>query len=214
MARRRRSFAIGIPVLLSGLCAVGTGCQCSFSCAPTWHGPNSGPTSCGDGSCYGGQKCDGAPEGAGQWAQVGHDASHQSGQWGQGGNSPPIRGDGPLPMYPKTYQGAPPQQQQIPSNTQLGPTPTPDRLPNVQSNNMNVPYSWTPTNGAYMQGGGAQMQTPFSQGTQGVPFGPTPMMQQGVPTMEGPAPRPARQNGNENSLAVSPFMPTEAPYSP
>jgi hypothetical protein len=111
-----------------------------------------------------------------------------------------------------------PQQQQ--PNIQLGPTPTPDRapdrMPNVQSNNGgNVPYSGTLTNGSYMQGGGAPIQMPFSQGAQGVPFGPSPNMQQGGPNIPAPMTRPARQgDGNDNTLPAPRIMPTEAPYSP
>ncbi len=86
-------------------------------------------------------------------------------------------------------------------------------MPNVQGNAMTAPYSGTLSNGGYIQSG-APMQTPFSQGTQGVPFGPTPMIQQGAPNMQGPGPRPVRQDGNDNTLPVPRIMPTEAPYSP
>jgi hypothetical protein len=224
MARPSRVFKVCSPVLLSWLCAVGTGCQCSFNCTPTFKGPNCGPNGCGAG--YGGQGCGGGncgpnvPAGAGQWAQTGHDASHQPGQWGQGCNSPPMGGYGPPPAYAMNQgyqQPMPPQQLQSP--VQLGPTPiperAPDRMPNVQGNNMNmnVPYSGTLTNGQYFQGGSGQM--PFSQGAQGMPFGPTPTMQQGNPNMQGPISRPMRQGeGNENTLPAPRIMPTEAPYSP
>lgn len=233
MARPRRIFKLCIPVLLSCLGTVGSGCQCSFNCTPTFKGPNCGPNGCGGGygGGYGGPGCAGGncggpnpPAGAGQWAQTGHDASHQPGQWGQGCNSP-MGGYGPPPMYAMNpgYQQQPmPAQQQAP--VQLGPTPiperapdrAPDRMPNVQGNNMNltIPYSGTLTNGQYLQGGGSN-QMPFSQGTQGMPFNSAPMMQQGTPNMQSPMQRPMRQGeGNENTLPVPRIMPTEAPYSP
>jgi hypothetical protein len=220
MARPRRFFKFCIPVLLSWLCAVESGCQCSFSCAPTFKGPNCGPNGYGGG--YGGPNC--GPAGAGQWAQTGRDASQQPGQWGQGCNTPNGGGYAQAPAYPVMQQGyqpaMQPQQQQQQMPVQLGPTPTPerapDRMPNAQgNNNMMVPYPGTLTNGQYMQNGSNQM--PFSQGVQGVPFGPGPMMQQGNPNMQGPGPmsRPGRQgDGNENTLPAPRIMPTEAPYGP
>lgn len=231
MARRRHIFKLCVPVLLSCLGMVGTGCQCSFNCTPTFKGPNCGPNGCGGGygGGYGGPGCAGGncggpnpPAGAGQWAQTGHDASHQPGQWGQGCNSP--MGYGPPPMYAMNpgyqQQQMPMQQQQQQAPVQLGPTPiperAPDRMPNVQGNNMNmtVPYSGTLTNGQYLQGGGSS-QMPFSQGIQSMPFGTSPMMQPGSPNMQSPMQRPMRQGeGNENSLPAPRIMPTEAPYSP
>ncbi len=222
MARPSRIFKVCIPVLLSWLCALESGCQCSFNCTPTFKGPNCGPNGCGG---YGGQNCGGCggpncggPAGAGQWAQTGRDASQQPGQWGQGCNAPPMGYAQPMAYAaPQNYQPAMQPQQQMP--VQLGPTPiperAPDRMPNAQgNNNMNVPYSGTLTNGPYMQQGGPG-QMPFSQGVQGVPFGPAPSMQQGNPNMQGPAPRPVRQgDGNEMTLPAPRIMPTEAPYSP
>jgi hypothetical protein len=224
MARSRRLMALCVPLLLSGLCAASAGCQCSINCTPTFKGPNCGPSGCGGGNGYGcGGGCANPPAGAGQWAQQNHDASHQPGQWGQGCNSPPMGGYGPPPVYPTAYQGGyqgPPMQQQQQPNIQLGPTPVPDRapdrMPNVQgNNNMNVPYSGTLTNGSYMQGGGSPIQMPFSQGAQGAPFGPGPMMQQGAPNLPGNMTRPGRPgDGNDNTLPTPRIMPTEAPYSP
>jgi hypothetical protein len=220
MAQPRRLFRFCVPVLLSWLCAVESGCQCSFSCAPTFKGPNCGPNGCGGGpGCGygGGPNC--GPAGAGQWAQTGRDASQQPGQWGQGCNAPMGGGYAQAPAYPVMQQGyqpaiQPPQQQQQ-TPVQLGPTPlperAPDRMPNAQgNNNMMVPYPGTLTNGQFMQGGGSNPM-PFSQGVQGVPFGPGPSMQQGNPNMPGPMSRPGN---NENTLPAPRIMPTEAPYSP
>ena len=153
MAQPRRLIRFCVPVLLSWLCAVETGCQCSFSCAPTFKGPNCGPNGCGGGAGggYGGPNC--GPAGAGQWAQTGRDASQQPGQWGQGCNTPMGGGYAQAPAYPVMQQGYQPavqpaqQQQQAP--VQLGPTPmperAPDRMPNAQgNNNMMVPCTALP----------------------------------------------------------------------